>query len=80
MSHDDILKHMHHPDTTLPEIRTCNTPTGPDQKTRYSGEKIHRATGCQKFKNYEQLIRATHEGHYVNVSEFPLSLGEYSTV
>ena len=75
MSREDILKHMHHPDTTLPEVRTCDTPTALDKKTCYSAEEIHCVTGCQKFKNYKQLIKATHEGHYVDVGKFPLSLG-----
>ena len=80
MSQGDILKHMYHPNTTPPEIRLGDTPAGSDKKTRYSAEEIHRATDCQKFKNYEQLIRATHEGHYIDVGEFPLSLGSYSTI
>ena len=80
MSREDVLKHMHHPNTILPAIRTCDTPTGSNKQKRYSAEEIHRATGCRKFKNYEQLIRATQEGHYVDVSEYPASLGSYTTI
>ena len=75
MSREDILKHMHHPDITLPEVRTCDTPTALDKNTRYSAEVLHCVTGRQKIKIYKQLIRATHEGHYVDVGEFPSSLG-----
>ena len=80
MSREDIFKHMHHPGATLTEVHTCDTPTTSDKKTHYSAEEIRRVMGCQKTKNYEQLIRATHEGHYVDVGKFPLSLGSYSTL
>ena len=80
MSHEDILKHMHHPNTTLPEVRTCDTPTASDKKTHYSAEELHRVTGFRKFKNYKQVVKATQEGHYVDRGEFPLSLGNYSTL
>ena len=53
MSHEDIIKHMHHPDISLPEIRTCNTPTGSDKNKHCSAQEIHHATGYCKFKNHE---------------------------
>ena len=80
MSRDDILKHIHHPDATLPEVRPCNTPTGLDKKTHYSAEELHRMTGFRKFKNYKHLVAATQDDHYVDIGEFPLSLGSYSTL
>ena len=80
MSREDILNHMHHPDTILPEVHTKDTPTPLDKKTCYLAEELHCVIGYQKVKNYKQLIRATHEGHYVDVGKSPSSLGSYSTL
>ena len=33
MSHEDILQHMHHPSTTLPKVRLCDTRKASDKKT-----------------------------------------------
>ena len=41
MSHEEVIKHMHHPNITLPAIRTCSTCTGSDKQKRYSAEEIH---------------------------------------
>ena len=78
ISRKDTLKHMHHHDTTFPEVQPCDTPTGLDKKTYYSAEEPHCATGCQKFKKYDHLVAGTQDSHYVDRDEFLLSLGSYS--
>ena len=48
MSREDILKHMHHPNTTLPEIRPCDTRQA---ETRRHITRLKRFTVPQAVQN-----------------------------
>ncbi len=43
-------------------------------------EELHRALGCQRFRNYKHIIQASLDGHWVDGGEFPLALGAYTTI
>jgi hypothetical protein len=80
MSTDDIVTHLHHPESHLPPIRPCDTPNLSDTKSTYTPEELHRLTGCCCFRNYQHIILTTKDGTLINTGEFPLSLGTYATI
>ena len=80
MTEAEVRDHLHHPDSTPPPVRPCDTPSGSDKKTNWSAEELHRIMGCRKFKDYKQLLRTTRDGRWVDAGEFPLSLGAYATI
>ena len=49
MSSDEVACLLHHPNTSLPDIRPCDTTNASDTKTHWSSEEIHRTMGCWKF-------------------------------
>ena len=53
MSLKDIIKHLHHPDTTLSPVCHCDTPNWSDRNTHWSADDLHRITGCRRFKKYK---------------------------
>ena len=80
MSKDEIAEHLHHPDSSMLPIRPCDTPNGSDTKTHYSGEELHRVTGCRKLRNYKHLMLASKDGQFIEGGEFPTSIGGYTTI
>ena len=80
MSREEVLQHMHHPDTSPPEVRPCDTPNGSDLQTQWSAKQLHCITGCRTFKNYQHLLQCTRDGKWVATGEYPMSLGTYSTI
>ena len=80
MTQEEITPTMHHPGSTLPAVRPCDTPNGSDTQVHWAGEQIHRITGCRRLKNYKQLLQVTSDGKWVDTGEFPMSLGTYSTI
>ena len=80
MEHDDIIAHLHHPDTTPPPVRPCDTPNPSDTKSTWTAEELHRITGCRRFRNYRHLIQSTKDGSFVDNGEFPASIGAYATI
>ena len=79
MTREEITTTMHHPGSTLPAVRPCDTPNGSDTQVHWASEQIHRITGCRRLKNYKQLLQVTSDGKWVDTGEFPMSLGTYST-
>jgi hypothetical protein len=53
LPHDKIMTHFHHPGSTLPAVRPCDTANASDTKTHWSGEEIHRIMGCRKLEHQE---------------------------
>ena len=77
ISKDEIAEHLHHPDSSMPPIRPCDTPNGSDTKTHYSGEGY---TGCRRFRNYKHLMLTSKDGQFIEGGEFPTSIGGYTTI
>ena len=80
MSHDDIISTLHHPGTSPPAIRPCDTPNASDTKYHFTAEELHRLTGCRRFRNYRHLIHTSKDGEFLDNGEFPVSLGAYTTI
>ncbi len=80
MSTDNIVAHLHHPESCLPPIQPCDTPNLSDTKTTYTPEELHPLTGCHRFCNYQHIILTTKDGILINTGKFPLSLGTYATI
>eukprot|EP00970_Alexandrium_tamarense_P002243 scaffold324_cov188-Alexandrium_tamarense.AAC.2 len=80
ISTTDILRLVHHPDTSPHPIRPCDTPNGSDTKTHWSAEELHRITGCRRFKNYIHLLQTSRDGVWTDSGEFRLALGSYATI
>jgi hypothetical protein len=80
MSTDNIVAHLHHPESHLPPIRPCDTPNSSDTKTTYTPKELHRLTGCCCFCNYQHIILTTKDSTLINTGEFSLSLGTYATI
>jgi hypothetical protein len=80
MSTDNIVAHLHHPESCLPPIRQCDTPNSSNTKTTYTPEELHRLTGCCRFCNYQHIILTTKDSTLINTGEFPLSRGTYATI
>ena len=55
----DILHLVHHPDTSFPSVRPCDTSNASDTKTHWTSEELHRTMGCHKFRNYKHLLQVS---------------------
>ena len=80
LPNDKIMAHFHHPGSTLPAVRPCDTANASDTKTHWSGEEIHRIMGCRKFRNYKHILHVSRDGEYIDGGEFPPSLGSFATI
>ena len=80
MEHDNIIAQLHHPNTTPPTIRPCDTPNPSDTKSTWTAEELHRITGCRQFRNYRHLIQSSKDGMFVDSGEFPASIGSYAII
>jgi len=80
MDRDDIIAQLHHPNTTPPPVRPCDTPNPSDTKYTWTAEELHRITGCRRFRNYRHLIQSSKDGSFVDNGEFPASIGAYATI
>ena len=80
MTREEIMEHLHHGCVAPPPVRPCDTPNSSDKKTSWSAEELHKVTGCRKFKDYRKLLSITRDGRYMDVGEFPESLGTYATI
>jgi hypothetical protein len=80
MTPEEITYHLHHPGTSFPLVRPCNTTNASDTKTHWSAEKLHRIMGCCKFRNYKHLLQVSRDGQWINGDKFPFSLGSYATI
>jgi hypothetical protein len=70
MTKDEIIAQLHHPNTHLPPVRPCDTPNSSETKTTFTPEKLHRITGCRRFRNYQHIISGTKDGALINTGEF----------
>jgi len=80
MEREEILTLLHHPNTSPPAIRPCDTPNASDTKSHWTAEELHRITGCRRFRNYKHLISTTRDGSLIDNGEFRLSLGSFTTI
>jgi hypothetical protein len=80
MSTVDIVAHLHHPESCLLPIRSCDTPNSSDTKITYTPEELNCLTGCHHFCNYQHIILTTKDGTLINTGDFSLSLGTYATI
>jgi hypothetical protein len=71
---------LHHPGTTFPSVRPCDTANSSDTKTHWSAEELHHIMGCRKFCNYKHLLQVSRDSKWVDGGEFPSSLGSYATI
>jgi hypothetical protein len=46
MTQDEVLKLLHHPTSSPPAVRPCNTPNHSNTKMHWTLEEIHCAMGC----------------------------------
>ncbi len=58
MSPEEVTWLLHHPNTSLPDIRPCDTANASDTKVHWMSEQIHRIMGCQKFCNYKHILQS----------------------
>ena len=80
MSSEDIRRLLHHPDTSFPDVRLCDTANASDNKTHWSSEEIHRIIGCRKFRNYKHILDISRGGEWIDGGKFPMSLGSFATI
>ena len=80
MSTKDIVSTLHHPDTSPPAIRPCDTPNASATKSHFTAEELHRLMGCRRFRNYRHLIHTSKDGQFLDNGEFPASIGAYTTI
>ena len=79
MSSVGVTRLLYHPNTSLLDIRPCDTANASDTKTHWSSEEIHRIMGCQKFCNYKHILSDSHDAEWVDGGKFPMSVGLYAT-
>ena len=77
---DEITHLVHHEGSTLPPVRPCDRANGPDTKTLWTSEDLHRALGCRRFRNYKHILQTSLDGQWIDGGEFPLALGSYATI
>jgi hypothetical protein len=46
MMQDDIIQHLHHSGTTLPQVRPCDPSNELDTKLHWTAEELHHVMGC----------------------------------
>jgi len=80
MSTEDVVRLLHHPNTSLPDIRPFDTANASDTKVHWTSEEIHRIMGCRKFHNYKHILDVSKDGAWMDGGEFPMSLGSYATI
>ncbi len=80
MSRDEVLHLLHHDSTSLPAVCPCNTANNSNTKTHCSAKELHRIMGCQKFRNYKQILQVSRDGEWVDGGEFTSSLGSFATI
>ena len=80
MSSADISRFLHHPDTSFPDVRPCDTANASDTKTHWSSEELRRIMGCQKFCNYKHILDVSRGGEWIDGGKFPMSLGSFATI
>ncbi len=80
MSSDEVARLLHHPNTSLPDIRPCDTANASDTKTHWLSEEIHWIMGCCKFRNYKHILAVSRDGEWVDGGKFLMSLGSYATI
>jgi len=80
MSPEEVARLLHHPNTSLPDIRPCDTANASDTKVHWTSEEIHRIMGCRKFRNYKHILDVSKDGAWMDGGEFPMSLGSYATI
>jgi hypothetical protein len=80
MSPEEVARLLHHPNTSLPDIRPCDTANASDKKVHWTSEEIHRIMGCRKFCNYKHILDVSKVGAWMDGGEFPMSLGSYATI
>jgi hypothetical protein len=80
ISREEIILRLHQDGSTLPAIRPCNMANKSDTKTHWTEEELHRAMGCQMFKNYKTLLQVSRDGKQIDGGEFPPLLGSFATI
>jgi hypothetical protein len=80
MQEEEIKTLLHHPNSSSPPVRPCETPNPSDIKSHWTAEELHRTTGCRRFRNYKHLMSVSKDGVYINNGEFPTSIGAYTTI
>ncbi len=80
MSRHEVLCLIHHDSTSLPAVCPCDTANNSDTKTHWSAEELHCIMGCQKFRNYKQILQVSRDGEWVDGGEFPPSFGSFATI
>ncbi len=80
MSSDEVTRLLHHPNTSLLDIRPCDTANASDTKTHWSLEEIHHIMGYRKFRNYKHILDVSHDGEWADGGKFPMPLGLYTTI
>jgi hypothetical protein len=62
MTPKEIACHLHHPGTSLPSVRPCNTANASNTKTHWSAEELHCIMGCRKYRNCKHLLQVSRDG------------------
>jgi hypothetical protein len=68
MSREEVLHHLHHPNSQPPPVRPCDTSNPSDTKTSYSAEEAYRVF-YRKLRNWRHLIQTSKDGTYVEGGE-----------
>ncbi len=80
LSHDDVVRLVHHPGSTPLPVHLCDCSNGSNTKTHWTLEDVHWALGCHWFWNYKHIIQTSLDGQWVDGGEFPMSLGSYALI
>jgi hypothetical protein len=80
MKQDNIIQHLHHSGTTLPQVCPCDTPNELDNKLHWMAEELHHVTGCRRFRIYKHIVVVTKNGRFLDTRKFLAFVGAYTTV
>jgi hypothetical protein len=80
MIRDEILSLVHHPDSTLLPVHSCNTANKLDSKMHWLAKKLHRTICCRKFCHNKHLLQVSSGNKWVDKGEFSPSLGFFSMI
>jgi hypothetical protein len=80
LSHEEVVRLVHRPGSTLPPVCPCDLSNGSNTKTHWTSEELHCALGCCCFHNYKHIIQTSLDGQWIDGGEFLVLLGAFTTI
>lgn len=71
---------LHADPSDLPPVPPAHTPAPAERRTEFDPLKLHRISGCCRFRNQQHVIAASANAKLVKCGELPATLGDFTTI